>query len=67
MPATKHKITVKSEPDEEFEYVYDSRPFVARCSCGWESEKRSRAEWAGRSGAGHLADAPLPAGATEEE
>jgi len=65
--AARHKITVKSESDAEFEQLYEAKPYLARCSCGWESEKRSRPEFAERSGAAHLADASPPAGSTEEE
>jgi len=57
--AERHKITVKAVPDREFAETYGGS-FTARCSCGWESDKRSSAERAERSGAAHLAESPAP-------
>ena len=50
----RHRLRVKHVRDREFVAVYGGC-FQAVCSCGWESERRSRRERAERSGLEHRA------------
>ena len=53
---SKHAVTVKKSTDEEFAALHSAEPWTAKCSCGWESDKRTSEEFAQREAAGHLAE-----------
>lgn len=53
--AKQHKFKVSEKKDDQFTADFGGS-FVAKCSCGFESEQRSSADRAERSGNAHLAD-----------